>query len=78
MWWSDPGSTKMPANHWTAPLFSLLVGQCLACRYPAPTQLVWVEPVILHYPAAHALAPLHPAHRFAAGGVKGSFFRALL
>jgi len=29
-------------------LFSRLVCQCLACRYPAPTQLVSVEPVILH------------------------------
>ena len=30
MWWSEPGSTKMPANHWTAPLLSRLVCHCLA------------------------------------------------
>jgi len=47
MWWSDPGSTKMPGTHWTAPLLSLLACHCLACPYPSPTQLVWVEPVIL-------------------------------
>ena len=35
-WWSDSGSTKMRVNHWTASLLSLLVCQCLACRYPRP------------------------------------------
>jgi len=29
--------------------FSWLLGcRCLDCRYPAPAQLVWVKPVILH------------------------------